>query len=74
MCRITQGTQGTTIRIRTINTRGIKTDIKLNLAATDMESFKITLLAIHETHLTGSGIRTIKTKYGDNFDFMVMVT
>ncbi len=34
----------------------------------DMETFKITVLAIQETHLTGSGIKQTKTKYGNNFD------
>ncbi len=48
--------------------RGTKTDIKLSHATTDMERFKITTLTIQETQLTGSGIRTIKTKFGNNFD------
>ena len=64
MYRITQRSEETHIRIGTFNTQGLKSDIKLQHAAEDMEHFKIDVLAIQETHITGNGVRTVKTTSG----------
>ena len=68
MCRIHQRKGGNALRIGTFNTRGLKTDIKINGLATDMEFFKIDALAIQETHLTGSGIKSATTANGKKFN------
>ena len=44
------------LRIGTLNVRGLKTEIKLNNIAADMESFKIDALAVQETHMAGNGV------------------
>ena len=51
------------MKIATFNINGILTDFKRASIATDIEHYKIDILAIQETHLRGTGILEIGNKH-----------
>ncbi len=69
MCIRTQRKQGTALRVGSFNCRGIKQDLKKSNILQDLESYKIDILAVQETHLKGEGAIEIKSTTGNNYKF-----
>ncbi len=68
MCITTQRTQGSALRVGTFNCRGLKQDLKKCNLLQDLESYKLDILTVQETHMKG-GVIKIKSRTGRNYDF-----
>ena len=65
MCHITsKNIRKTKIKVGSLNVRGLKQNVKENQLADNMRRYDLDILAIQETHLTGTGVKEIKTSDG----------
>ncbi len=69
MCIRPQRKNGSSLRVGTFNCRGLKQEIKKKNILTDLECYKLDVLALQETHLKGSGVTTLTSNNGKQYDF-----
>ena len=69
MCIRPRGTNGTNLRVGTFNCRGIKQELKKKNILHDLECYKLDILTLQETHLKGTGVISITTNSGKQYDF-----
>ena len=66
------GNKRNLLKVGSFNIRGINSDLKKCNLATDMERYKLDVLAIQETHIKGNqdiGVETLTSEQGKKFTF-----
>ncbi len=69
MCIRPPTPNGTSLRVGSFNVRGLQQDIKRENILFDLECYHLDIITLQETHLKGTGVVTIATQSGKQFNF-----